>query len=125
MLTYTIQGDDFQVTDAIREYVSKRFSSFEKFLGKNEPRELSMTIGRETAHDHPDAYIVEVKFRASGHDFFVTTTDNDARKAIDDAKDELWREVTHKKGKTRTLFVRGARKLKSIARGFSRLGRKG
>lgn len=120
MLTYKIKGDNFHITEAIHSYIEKRFSAFERFLGESDLKEINFTISKETAHNHPDAYAVEVKFHATKNDFFVTTKDNDVLKAIDEAKDELWREVTHTKGKKRTLFVRGARKIKNLAKDIYR-----
>lgn len=108
-MMYTFKGDDFSITEAIQEYIEKRFSVFERFGNEN----ISFAISKTTAHDHPDAYLVEVKY---GNGFFVSAKDADLMKAIDDAKEELWREVTQNKEKKQTLFLRGARKLKNLIR---------
>ncbi len=115
-MKYTITGDDFAVTDAIRDYVEKRFSGFEKLIDASVPHEVFLTIGKTTAHTRENTFYAEVKFKIHQRDFFARGEAGDEMAALDIARDELWREVTHSNARRRTLFHRGARKIKELLR---------
>lgn len=117
MVNYIITGDDFAITPAIREYVEKRFRKLDSFEKGNNPVDLHLNGIRTTAHERPDTYRVEVKCRIDTHDFFASVERSDFMRAIDEAKQELWREITHTKDRKATLFHRGARRIKKLLRG--------
>lgn len=120
MLTFTITGDAVNLSGATREYIEKRFSGFERFLDDDSAHELSVTVQKATAYTRDDSFTVEARFQIHERDFFVTATAGDVVTAIDNAKEELMREVTTSNAKRRTLFHRGARKLKSMMKGLYR-----
>ncbi len=117
MVNYIITGDDFAITPAIREYIEKRFRKLDMFDKGAHPIDLYINALRTTAHERPDAYRVEVKCHVDARDFFVAVERGDFMRAIDEAKQELWREITHDKDKRTTLFHRGARRIKKLLKG--------
>ena len=114
MLTYSITGDNINITARERAYIEKRFHGFHRFITDDAPREISITATKTTAHQREDSVRVEVKFKIGQKDFFATGEGADIVGAADQAKGELMREVTHNKQKSITLFHRGARRLKGI-----------
>jgi ribosomal subunit interface protein len=124
MLAYIITGDSVFITEAIRAYIEKRFEGFERFMDKKTAHEIAITAARTTGNDRGDAYRIEVRMQLHSRDFFVSAENDDLHTAIDEAKEELWQEVTRSNGRRRTLFHRGARKIKELARGVYRMGKK-
>ena len=124
MITYIITGDNIAVDEVIRAHVESHFSKFEKFVDDGAVHEMIMTLSKTTQHQRQDSYRVEVKFKISSENYFVASDNQDVISAIDEAKDSLMREITKKHGKDRRLFTRGARKIKSMAKGFSGFGKK-
>ncbi len=118
MITYTITGDTIAVSDAVRTYAEKRFSRFERFMDEMVPHEIQIVLSKATAREREDSVQAEVKFKIHERDFLAIGTGKDAFAALDMAKEELMREVTHSNAKRRTLFHRGARKIKSLLKGL-------
>ena len=119
MITYTITGDTVSISDKVRDYIEKRFHGFERFMTEDVGHEILLTVSRATARTRDDSYHVEVKFKLHEREFFATGVAGDITAAVDLAKEELMREVTQSNAKRRTLFHRGARKIKSMMKGLS------
>lgn len=114
MLTYTITGDTITISDRVRSYIEKRFNGFGRFVAGSHPQEIIVTVSKDTAHERADSVRVDVQFKLHLQNFFASGVAGDIMAATDIAKEELMREVTHSKAKRQTLFVHGARKLKSL-----------
>lgn len=117
MAHFVVKGDDFDITPAIREYVEKRFRKIDKLSTNSEPVEVFVTTKLTTAHERENTYRVEVKCRVNDADYFVSVDRDDLMRSIDEAKQELWREITRSQGKQEALFYRGARRIKKIIKG--------
>ena len=121
MLIYTITGDNIAIGDQVRAYIEKRFSGFSRFVNPDISHEVFVTVSKTTAHHRDDSICVEVKLQVNAKDFFAAGAAADIMAAVDQAKEELMREVTHSKGKKLTLFHRGARKIKGMMKvGFGK-----
>ncbi len=118
MITYTISGDTIEITEGMRTYIEKRFSGFERFMDDKIPHAMQVVISRTTAHEREDSIKAEVQFKIHTRDFIATGMSNDFFSAIDMAKEELMREVTHSNARRRTLFHHGARKIKNLMKGL-------
>ena len=118
MITYIISGDTMALSDAVRAYIEKRFASFERFMDDKIPHEISVIVSKQTAHEREDSYRVEAGFKIHQREFFATGVAGEVYAAIDDAKEELMREVTQSNDRRRTLFHRGARKVKDLVKGL-------
>ncbi len=123
MITYTITADTVAVDADLKAYIEKRFKKFDRFV-KDGGRDMYITVSQATAHMRENTFRVEVKFKIGQEDFFVTGESDDVRHAVDNAKAELWREVTSSKGRADTLFYRGARSVKNILKGGAGLLRR-
>ena len=118
MITYTITGDNVSVGDDVRTHIDSHYKKFEKFADQKINHEMFITFSKSTVHHREDSFRVEIKFKINAENYFVSVNNIDLISAVDDAKDALTKEITKKQDRGRTLFHRGARKLKSIAQSF-------
>ena len=118
MLTYTITGDNVAIEPEVRDHVGRHYKSLEKFMDPAEDREIYVVVSKNTAHQREDTFKVEVGFKFRKGDFFVTVVSPDIIDGINEAKETLIREITSAKDKKRTVFHRGARKVKAFAKGL-------
>ncbi len=118
MITYTITGDNIPNSDAVRTYVEKHFTKFEKLIDKNINHEMYITLSKSTVHQREDSYRVEINFKVNTEDYFVSVDNFDLFGAVDEAKDILMRDITKNHARRRTLFHRGARKIKDFTKGM-------
>lgn len=114
MLTYTITGDNVLVSERDREVIEKRFKGFEKFINQGTGHEMFITASKSTVHHREDTIRVEVRFRVNSQDYFAMGEAAALLPAVDMAKEELMRAVTHSKAKKETLYYRSARKFKEL-----------
>jgi len=121
MLTYTITGDTVSMSGEVRAYIEKRFGGFERFMDEETAHEIFVTASKQTARERDDSIRVEVKFKIHERDFFAIGEAGDIKSAVDMAKEELMREVTQSNARRRTMFHRGARKIKNLIKtGFKK-----
>ena len=114
MITYTITGDNVVISPRDHAYIEKRFDKFERFLDSDMSHEIQITVGKVTAHARADSIKLEVRMKIHERDFFASAEAEEISKCADLAKNELWRDVTQSNMRRRTLFHRGARKIKSL-----------
>ena len=118
MITYTVTGDNVDISDAVRDYVREHYQTFEKFLKPGEDREIAIMVSRNTDFQRENTFKIEARFITHGGDFFASGENADVISGIDAVKDSLMREVTKSAGRKRTVFHRGARKLKNFTKGL-------
>lgn len=84
------QGVHLALTDALEEYVNRRFVPLERLLGKFESRQdltLRVDIARSTRHHQKgDVFSVSVSLRVGRTTLHVEQSGDDVRQAIDDAQ---------------------------------------
>jgi len=109
-----------EITDAIRSYAFDKMKSLEKYVSKDDTSaKLAIELMKTTNHhQHGDVFQAEAQFHISGKEITMRTTEDDLYKAIDILKDMLTRELTTHKNKERSMFRRGAHKVKGL---FKRL----
>lgn len=104
-----------QLTEAIENYLHKRIAALEKF-SKDLDSELitiEVELGRTTQHHRTgDIFRAEINFSAGKIFLRAEAEKEDLYAAIDEAKDDLAREIKKFKTKKETIFLRGARSLK-------------
>ncbi|HRH31486.1 MAG TPA: ribosome-associated translation inhibitor RaiA [Candidatus Paceibacterota bacterium] len=111
------------LSDAIRDYAEKRIMTVGKLLGDNVDNviidvELSQTTKH---HKAGEIYKTEIMVRNGGRRIRAVSIKEDLYASIDDAKEELEREIVASKERSRTLFRRGAYQVKNILKGISNL----
>ena len=118
MLTYTITGDNVAIDQEVHDHVGRHYKTFEKFMDPAEDREIDVVVSKNTNHQRENTYKIEVSFKMRRGDFFVTVENAEIVDGINEAKEKLTREIVSKKDKKRTVFHRGARKVKAFAKGL-------
>lgn len=111
------------LTEAIRDYAEKRIETVGKLLGENRDSvvvdvELSQTTKH---HKAGNIFRTEMTIRNAGRRFRAVSTKDDLYASIDDAKEELEREIVAKKERSQTLFRKGAQQVKSVLKGIGSL----
>ena len=111
-----IRSKNFDITPAIDEYVTSKISSLEKFLNQKSEALCEIEIGRTTKHHKSgDIFRAEVNIIQPGSkQVFVVAEEADLYTAIDVVRDEAERAIVSRKNKYRTLFRRGAVRVKDI-----------
>ncbi len=111
-----VRAKNFDITPAISEYVTKKISSLEKFLGDKDNILCEVEIGRTTMHHKSgDIFRAEVNIIEPGNkQIFAVAEEADLYSAIDIVRDEAEREIVSRKDKRSTLWRRGATRLKNL-----------
>ena len=93
-----------ELTSAISEYVNDRLSKIEKY-SKQGALSGHVEIGKTTNHHKQgEVYKAEFDININGEKFFVVSEKEDLYSAIDDAKEEIVRKITHTKDRKQTLY---------------------
>ena len=117
-MNISIKTTNIELTPALKDYTEKRISGITKFTG--EDVSAMVEIGKTTAHhNNGDVFKAEVNVTTSlGKQFRAESEKADLYEAIDDVRTELVRVLSSSKGKKDALWKRGARKIKSLLKGF-------
>lgn len=111
-----ITGVHMEMTDAIREYALEKMGTLEKFVAKDDTSaRLSLELSKTTTHHTHGAFFqAEAQLHIRGKTTTLRTTQDDLYKAIDILKDMLSRELVQHKDKERSMFRKGAHRVKSL-----------
>ncbi len=125
-MNITYKANGIVLTEAIRDYAEKRVETVGRLLGESRENvvveiELSQTTKH---HKTGNIFKTEIIIRNAGKRFRAVSVKDDLYASIDDAKEELEREVVTKKERSQTLFRRGALQVKSILKGIGNLPRR-
>ncbi len=114
-----IKATNIELTNGINKYIAKRLASIKKF-SKGKQISGYIEVGRTTNHHNKgDVFMAEFNITLNGENYFTTSKKEDLYSAIDEAKEEIIRQVTQNKDKKRTLFKRGAASVKKMVKGIS------
>lgn len=122
-MNINFKATSIELTDAIRSYAEKRIETLEKIFGDGESSaifdvELSKTTNH---HKSGDIFRTEITARSGGNSYRTVSVMDDLYASIDEAKEELGRKIVAEKGKSQTLYRRGAKQIKNILKGISRI----
>lgn len=120
-----LQGKNIELTDAIRDYVSKRVTNLEKLLSKIEEGQgkvmVNFEVGKSTNHHKlGEIFHADCLIKINGKEFYESADKEDLYQAIDAIKDSLYNEINKNKDRSQTLFTRGARSIKKMMKGLSK-----
>lgn len=119
-MNINIKATNMELTGAITEYVNKRLAGIEKFVKEGEEMIAYIEVGKTTNHHKQgDIFRAEFNVDISGNKFYTFSEKEDLYIAIDDAKEEIARQIKTKKDRKQTLFKRGATSVKKMLKGFS------
>ncbi len=112
-----IRSINFEITPAIDDYITKKFSSLEKFLDRKDGEVIcEVEIGRTTKHHNSgDIFKAEINLNEPGSkQVYAVAEEVDLYTAIDIVRDEAERAIVSRKTKSDTLFRRGASQIKDL-----------
>lgn len=120
-----IKTTNISLTPAIEDYTRKKIGSLDKFLAHytHESGEFIFEIEVEKTtehHRHGDVFRAEINFTAGSVNFRAEATKDDLYAAVDEAKDEMERELRRGKNKHIRIARQGGAKLKELIRRFYR-----
>ena len=116
-MTISIKATNLDLTPALKDYAEKRLRGITKFIGGE--ADISVDLGKTTAH-HKQGEIYGASVAVVtplGKHYIATSEKADMYEAIDDARDEIVREINSAKGRHESLLRRGSQKIKSMMRG--------
>lgn len=108
------------LTEAIRGYAEKRIESLSKVFGEDASGVVvDIELSKTTKHHKAgDIFRTEITVRNAGRRYRVVSVKDDLYASIDEAKDELVRDIIAKKERSHTLFLRGSQQIKNIIKGI-------
>jgi len=119
-MSTNIKATNMELTEAISNYLSKRLSGIEKFV-KNSEMGANIEVGKTTNHHKSGEYYrAEFNIEINGRKFYAFSEKEDLYNAIDDAKEEIVRQIVSTKDRSKTLFKRGAISIKKMLKGISK-----
>ncbi len=115
-----IKATNMVITPAIADYIEKKFSAFDRFVGNQvDSARCDVEVGVITKHHKSgDIFKAEVNLHLSGKNLYAVSEKEDLYAAIDEVRDEIVRSLTSHKDKTIALMRRGALKMKNILKGL-------
>lgn len=120
-----LQGKNFELTDAIKDYVLKRVTDLEKLLSSLEENgkevNINFEVGKSTMHHRAgEVYHTDCLINIDGEKFYVSSDKEDIYQAIDETKEIIFREIRKSKDRKQTLYKRGAASVKKMLKGLSK-----
>jgi ribosomal subunit interface protein len=114
-----IKATNMELTSAISDYVNRRLAAIDKFVKEGEMVSY-VEVGKTTNHHKQgDVFKAEFNIEILGNKFYTVSEKEDLYTAIDDAKEEIIRQITKNKDRKQTLFKRGATSVKKMLKGIS------
>jgi putative sigma-54 modulation protein len=93
-----IFGREFEVTDHIRDYVTKKVAKLDRHLDAIEEIRVELAYVK-TARNTSDRYVAQMTARGKGFILRAEERADDVRSAMDNAVDKLSRQIVRFKGK--------------------------
>jgi len=119
-MSINIKATNMELTSVITDYVNRRLVGVEKFVKDGEEMITLVEVGKTTNHHKQgDIFRAEFNVEISGAKFYTFSEKEDLYVAIEDAKEEIVRQIKTNKDRKQTLFKRGATSLKKMLKGMS------
>ncbi len=113
------KATNLDLSAAISNYLFKRLETTNKFVKGVDPDSVmaEVELARTTNHHKSgDIFRAEINFCIGGDCLRAVSEKDDLYTAIDDAKDELIRELSQRKRKKLSTVRRGGQKIKGLIR---------
>lgn len=117
----TIKARGIELTPALRSYIEKRIEPLEKIIPEEALHSIVVSVEVEQTtkhHKQGNIFSAEINISGGGLDLHSVSEEDDIYAAIDDAKDDIAREITSGKKKNKTLFKKGALAVKNMMKGI-------
>jgi len=124
-MNINLLAKNIELTSAIRDYVEKKITNLGKILNKLEEEGADIfvhfEVGRSTnSTKKGDFFHADCSITIKGENFYASADEVDLYQAIDTVKENLFNKINKKNEKQKTLFRRGASKIKKILKGLYR-----
>ena len=107
------------LSPSISDYVTKRLKKIEKLLDKDTAVQCDIELGRASGHHHKgEIFKAEIHVVGSGKNCYASSEKEDLYAAIDDARDEILRELKAAKGKRISIIRRSGARVKNMIKGL-------
>lgn len=116
-----ITAKNFELTDAIKQYIEKKFTAALEDLN-GDATHIDIEVDRQTKHQKGDVFHVRGHVQVTHGDLYAEETQADLYAAIDICCDELQRQVRDRKGK-RQAKERKGRKTRRALKSFFGFGK--
>ena len=118
-------GKNMDLTETIKDYVSKRVTNLEKLLSGMEERGGEAKVNFEVSkisnhHKSGEIFHADCLIKIDGKEFYASADMEDLYQAIDDVKESLFHDIQKNKDRKQTLFKRGASSVKKMLKGLSK-----
>lgn len=118
-MNINIKTTNIDLTDAISDYINKRLSGISKFEKRGEIL-TRVELGKITNHHKKgDVFRAEIFIEIDGTEFYAFSEKDDLYAAMDEAKEDIFRQIISNKDRKQTLFKRGASSVKKMLKGVS------
>jgi putative sigma-54 modulation protein len=116
----TIKATNIELTEAIRDYVNKKFNAVSKFVRKSDESVLCrVEVGKVTHHHKKgEVFRAEGRIHIDGKELYAASEKEDLYAAVDDVKDELVRVLTSTKEKKMDMVRKGGARIKNMLKGL-------
>ncbi len=119
-----LQGKGMEVSAAIEEYAVKKMTNLGKLLTKIEENGgevlVNFSVGRTSNHHRGgDVFRADCSISIDGENFYSGADREDMNEAIDEVKENLFREIRRAKERKKALFQRGSRAIKNMLKGIT------
>lgn len=122
-MKHTIKATGFELTPAITDFIDKKMTLLDRFERTPDTARADVEVGKTSRHHkHGDIFRAEINFFHNGEQLYAVAEKEDIYVAIDNAKDEIIREITSKKDKKNALYRKGAARLKAMIKGLPWIG---
>lgn len=109
-----ITHQNFDLTEAIKNYTEEKFSNVEKYINDNNSI-LNIEIGKTSLHHkHGNVYEVKAHLVFGSRKLHIENVNEDVYASIDEAKDKLVDEIAESGDRERSVVRKIARKFKNI-----------
>ena len=111
-----IKYTNLEPTPAIEEYLNKKLAKIGKFAEREQDEViLRVEVGKTTRHHQSgEIFRAEIQTRITGQDVRAVTERDDLYAAIDEAKEEILRELKNTKSKRDTTLRKSGRRVKHM-----------
>ena len=116
---------NIELTEEIKDYVSKRVTNLEKLLSRIESGQgqvlVNFEVSRSTNHHKSgNIFHADCLIKIDGKEFYGSADKEDLYQAVDAVKDSLFGEVSKHKNRSQTLLKRGGASIKRLLKGISK-----
>lgn len=114
-----IKNTNLMLSDALTDYVNKKLEKIDSFLADDPTAQCDVELARTTDHHHKgEIFRAEIHIVAAGKNLYASSEKEDIYMAVDDAKDEILRELKSVKEKRFALIRRGGSRVKAMMKGL-------